>query len=294
MILTDIFDEHGIEYRTEGQHHHVRRGWIGVDCCYCSPHSGKFRLGINLSKGFANCWTCGGKRLIDVTSRLTGLASPVVARMLADLSLLPSQRNVPTGHTGHLRLPSGLEPLGKVHRGYLRKRGFDPNSIEKLWNIKGISLSGSRLDWRVWIPIIHRGQTVSWTTRSVGNNSMRYVTAKPEEESIRAKTLLYGGDYVRNAVVVCEGPLDAWRLGPGAVATMGLAVSLSQTYRLGRIPSRTICFDNEPEAQKRAERLAKTLEPLPGVTHVIRIESGKDVAEADSEEVEQIRNQYLM
>ncbi len=231
---------------------------------------------------------------MEVIFCLTGQASPEIARMLADLSLLPSQRNVPTGHTGRLRIPSSAGPLSIVHQGYLQKRGFDPLEIEKLWGIKGIGLGG-QLSWRIWIPIKHHGQTVSWTTRSVGsNNSTRYITAKPEEESIRAKTLLYGGDYVRNAVVVCEGPLDAWRLGPGAVATMGLAVSLSQTYRLGRIPLRVICFDNEPEAQKRAERLAKTLEPLPGVTHVIRIESGKDVAEADAEEVEEIRNQYLI
>ena len=208
MILTDIFDEHGIDYRTEGQHHHVRRGWIGIDCPYCSPHSGKFRLGINLSKGFANCWTCGGKRLPEVISRLTGLDSSVAARMLSDLSLLPSQRNAPTTHTGRLKVPSGVGSLSSVHQRYLQNRGFDPLQIEKLWGIKGIGF-GNRLSWRIWIPIIHHGQTVSWTTRSIGdNNSARYITAEPEEETIRAKTLLYGGDYVRNAVIVHEGATE--------------------------------------------------------------------------------------
>jgi DNA primase len=122
---------------------------------------------------------------------------------------------------------------------------------------------------------------------------MRYVSARPDQELTPHKSLLYGEDYTRHAVVICEGPTDAWRIGPGAVATMGLSVTLSQVYRMSRFPVRVICFDNESEARRRADRLAKQLQPLPGETYVAWIETGKDVAEADPAEVVELRRRFL-
>jgi hypothetical protein len=58
-------------------------------------------------------------------------------------------------------------------------------------------------------------------------------------------------------------------------------------------PVRVVCLDNEPEAQKRAGALAEQLKQLPGETYEVRIESGKDVAEADPAEVGEPRKRFL-
>jgi hypothetical protein len=102
------------------------------------------------------------------------------------------------------------------------------------------------------------------------------------------KDLLYGEDYCRDAIVVTEGPTDAWRIGPGAVATFGLAYSRAQVLRISRYPLRVICFDSEPEAQRQARRMRDELTAFPGETVIVRLDS-KDAASAKPKEVRQLR-----
>jgi DNA primase len=161
-----------------------------------------------------------------------------------------------------------------------------------VWGVKGIGLE-ARLSWRIWIPIHRRGETVRWTTRRIGGMGIRYITAKPDEEVMPAKSLLFGADFVRHAAVICEGPFDAMRLGPGAVATMGLTYTQDQVARMARWPVRVICFDNTPTAQRQADKLAKALSVFPGTTTKIVAETGEDVAEADEDEVKTIRETFL-
>lgn len=292
MTIPDILERYGIDHRKAGEHHHVRHGWVGVDCPRCSPGSGRFKLGVNLERNFANCWSCGGVRLGDALSELTGRPITEVLELLGRAGRLRSQAlPVPTAR-GRLMVPKGVAPMQNVHRKYLASRGFDPPEIERLWGVQGIGLA-SRLAWRLFLPIVHQGKTVSWTTRAIGKSGRRYMSASPAEETINHKTLLYGEDYCRRVIIVCEGPVDAWRIGPGTVATFGLTVSLSQVRRIAEYPVRVIAFDDEPEAQRRAKGLATMLNGIPGETHVVQVESGMDWGEADREEVIELRGKYL-
>lgn len=133
---------------------------------------------------------------------------------------------------------------------------------------------------------------VSWTTRTIGNG-VRYLSARPEEEKLNHRHLLYGEDLVPgHAIIVHEGPADVWRTGPGAVATFGTGFQRSQILKLSRYPTRVVCFDNEPAAQEMADKLCDLLVPFPGRTINVRLESGKDAADCDEEEIEQLR-EYL-
>jgi DNA primase len=98
---------------------------------------------------------------------------------------------------------------------------------------------------------------------------------------------------VRHAVIVCEGPIDAWTIGPGAVATCGLGYTRSQLMELSQFPVRVVCFDREPAAQKRARRLARQLQVFPGETHVVELETGKDANECQRNEIMELRKQFL-
>src|SRR5687767_12012825 len=61
MTFLDLLREHRIGFRESQEHHHVGRGWCGLDCPDCSPGAGAFRLGWNLERGYFSCWSCGYK-----------------------------------------------------------------------------------------------------------------------------------------------------------------------------------------------------------------------------------------
>ncbi len=192
-----------------------------------------------------------------------------------------------------LVVPAGVGPLWAPHRAYLERRGYDPDVLEELWGIQGIGISGN-LSWRIWIPIHLEGRVVSWTSRSIGDeDGAKYITASPTEESVSAKTLLYGEGYVRSTVIVHEGPADVWATGPGSVATLGLSYTQQQMLHISRYPTRVICFDNEPPAQRVARKLANELKLFPGDTYVVHLESGKDPPECDPKELQEFREKFL-
>lgn len=290
MNIRTILQELNISTAPES-HTHSRAGWLQVDCPFCySP--GHYRLGINLEHLYCNCWSCGGQNLINVLMEASGKSYPEIQDLLQ--GIVHEKSKTTQEKKGTLQIPKGVGDLLLCHRIYLSGRGFSPDELVRFWDIKGIGLAGS-LAWRVWIPIIYRGEIVSWTTRTIGeHNPMRYVTADTMEESIPAKTLLYGEDYVRHSIIVCEGCADVWKIGPGAVATMGTSYTQEQVLKMSVYPQRVICFDSEPDAQSRARKLARSLKVFPGETIQIMLESGKDAGDADREEIQEVREKYLV
>ena len=199
----------------------------------------------------------------------------------------------PAEPMGVLKIPDGVEPMRPVHRRYLGQRRIDPDYAASVWGIMGIGLD-RRLPWRLFLPVVRGGDTVSWTTRSVKPDAtLRYVNAPPGDEAVPAKRCLFGADHVRHAAVIVEGPLDAVRVGPGAVAVMGTGVSKAQKALLADIPVRTVCFDNEPKALARGVRLARELAAFPGVTYFTVLETGKDPCECSESEIRQLRKEFL-
>lgn len=290
MTLLELLQERGIPYREPGTHHHVSSpDFLGVDCPWCSPGSSRFRMGITQNCRAASCWSCGRHGAVATVAELTGLPPDEIFRLLDFTKTEDAREEKPRGK---LVIPNGVGPLLKAHRLYLEKRGFDPDEVESIWGVKGIGIS-PRLGWRLWIPVTLGRETVSWTTRSLMDcGGRRYITAKAEEEQIPAKSVLYGGDLAGRSVVCVEGPLDAWRIGPGAVATLGIEWTQAQAAKLGGFARRVILFDSEPDARRQARRLAESLEPMPGQTIVVELETGKDACEADESEIQELRR-YL-
>ncbi len=291
MDIKSILNEYRVPFRSAGQHEHARHGWVQIDCPFCSPRSSRFRLGINLVGGYANCWSCGHRRLLDVLHEALRLPYSECNGLLGRVGWARPER-APVAR-GRFREPKGVGPLWAPHRRYLEKRGFDPDLIQELWDVQGIGIA-SRLAWRLWIPIHLEGHPVSWTSRSIGDaDHSKYITAKPDEEDVTAKTLLYGEDYVRQVMVICEGPLDVWAIGPGAVATFGLSYTRDQFFRMVDHPVRVVCFDSEPSAQLVARRLVDELKLWPGETYNVELQTGKDPAECDGKELEDLRGRFL-
>lgn len=286
MTIPEVLRELGIEYKLNNEHHHVSDGWVGIDCPYCSPNSGRFRMGIPMTGRVTSCWTCGAKPIVAALVESARTSGAEVVRLLRDfeprLKDWPSKRGVYKPPSQHDR------PLSRHHRDYLKDRRFDYEEIKSLWGVGGIGQT-TRFAWSLFIPIHLNGEAVSWTTRSLSDEGTRYGNARPDEESVSAKELLYGADLARHAVVVCEGPTDAWRLGPGGTALMGLNYTAKQKWMISRFPLRVVCLDNEPKAQTVARRLADELQAFEGETLVVTISTGKDVAGASGREVKALR-----
>ena len=292
MTLTDLLDKYGVPWRG-ADHHHVRKNWIGVDCPLCSPGFGKYRLGFELTGSQrTNCWFCGRVDRVEAVSLLCGIKKSEAKRVWR-----PSGRTLEevdnAEHDGILTLPKGIGELQPAHIKYLKRRGFDPQVISTIWGVQGIGLA-SELAWRLFIPIHNeRGRVVSWTTRAMNDKGLRYVSASSEHESEPHKSLLYGAHLAQHAVVVTEGPTDAWAIGPGAVATLGLGCTQTQLERLSRYAVRCVCFDSSLDAQRRAELLCRQLSVCSGTTDAVQLESGEDPADADRAEILELRSRYL-
>lgn len=289
MRFKDLLDRLNIEYRDSG-HEHCRPGWLQLDCPGCSRGLKRFRLGYNLRHGYCNCWSCGPKRTVQVLMDLADLPYKSVKDLLTDVA--PDDIPLEPEAKGVLKIPDGVGPLLPAHRRYLRGRGYDPRDLVRVWRIGGIGISPTH-GWRIYIPIHHRGDVVSWTTRSISDeHGGRYRSAGAKEESVPHKSLLYGEDYCRSAVIVCEGPFDVWSVGPGAVCTFGTGFKRSQVLKLSKYPVRAVCYDGEPAAQAKAQELCDLLEPFDGETYNVVLDT-KDPGEASRKDIKKIRKVVL-
>jgi hypothetical protein len=284
MTAEEILEDMGIQFLRTG-HHHCRPGWIQLDCPFCGLDTQRFHLGWNLASNYTHCWKCGGHFPDQVLVEL-GMAKNRARALLKGLDVpepteSPVSRNV-------VRIPTGLEPLPRAHRDYLRGRGFNPKTIARIWQVQGIRIH-ARLPWRIYIPIHYRGEVVSWTTRSINPEAgQRYISASAEEEKMNHKSLVYGQDHCHHSIVVVEGPMDAWNIGPGACALFGTAFTAAQVRKLVAHPYRYIVFDSTTEAQARAGELASQLSAFPGLTEVIILDAD-DPGSASATEIKLLR-----
>ena len=288
MNFSDILSQYNIEIAPEGSEH-TSEGWIHFDCPFCEKDTKRFHMGYSLENNFTNCWRCGYHSLLSTLVELTGLSFYECKKLLKRLD---TEHFEITTTKGKLVIPDGVVDLKRIHKKYLRKRNFDVKYIQKIWGIKGIGIHAT-LSWRLFIPIHYQGKIVSWTTRSVWEETKkRYMTAKKEEEEISAKSLLYGEDYCKESIIVCEGPLDVWRIGKGAVSTMGTAYSQAQVEKIIKYKKRIICFDNDKAGQAAAKRLCGDISSFPGKTYNVVLD-GKDAAESSDKVIWKLRKFLL-
>lgn len=284
MDFVDILNQYHVQYFTSGPKTH--HGWINFRCPFCEHDRD---MGYNLAGRFVNCWNCGPHKL-HLTLTALGVSVQQVKEIIESLPETP-YRSIRV--QGRLKLPDGLSDkrlwTHGYHNAYLKSRGFETDDVERIWSVRGIEFDGGQLAWRLFIPIFFRGEMVSWTTRAVGKRKPKYLAARDEESAIPISDLLYGYDYVRSACIVCEGPLDCWAIGPGAVALCGQAATPARLELLSRVPNRYICFDAEPDAQRRARKLMDDLSVFDGTTTNIVLETAKDPAEAAPSEIESLR-----
>jgi DNA primase len=168
--------------------------------------------------------------------------------------------------------------MSERHREYLRRRRFDPDYLEKEYDLKGTGHLG-RYAFRLIIPIYYEGKLISYEGRDITDQQdLRYKACPLDQEVIPRKHILYTIDKVPGkTVVVTEGVTDVWRLGPGAVATFGTGFTQEQlilvTKRFDRI---ILLFDPDDKAQEHAEYLAWQINSLGKEAIIYELEGVED------------------
>ena len=258
---TKLFlESYQIEHTDMGQK--ATKNRIQVHCPFCVG-SKNFHLGIHVTDAYANCWRCGPHSLLSTIKELLHTSwreAYQIVDEFADIGNVKIIHNVRKTND-KLVLPGLIEPLKDRHKKYIKERGYNPEDIEKTWNIQSVGPVGASAH-RIYIPIYYRGMPVSYQCRSIikRDDVVRYLTCAPEKEKVFHKSILYGLDYVQSdTILVVEGVTDVWRMGPGTVATFGIEYMKEQVFQLSKFKKVYIMFDSEPTAQKQASKLANEL-----------------------------------
>jgi len=276
MGIEQLLKDYGIPYVTESEHHHASSGWINIHCPFC-PGSKNFHLGINLYQPMvSHCWRCGGHSTASTLARILNQPVEKMKQLIQEY----------TGTTGAIRkkveeprvsiLPVKFpqpyfEHLNEAGKKYLERRRFDPEKLEKRWKLKQTGpvsfLDKIPYGNRIIIPIYWNGRLVSFQTRDItGKAEQRYLACPMRREVIHHKNIVYGKEEKWSkhpALIVVEGVVDVWKLGTAAVATFGTAFTMEQVLALSRIHNQFfIVYDNEPQAQQQARKLAVKLKAL--------------------------------
>lgn len=278
-----FLEDYSIEVAPDG-HKHVRKGWIGTICPFCTGNPG-YHLGVNETSGAWTCWRCGTHSRLEVVQALLDVSWTKAREIIEKYEGRPL-RMAPRALSDlepirETKLPPGTGPLGPLHTAYLTKRGFDPDELVDTWGIQGIGPFGGRLKFRILAPIMLRKQMVSYLCRdTTGQATAKYLPCPESEEGVHHKNLVYGVERARgNTVVITEGITDVWKLGTGAVALFGIKFTLSQVRILKAFKRRIILFDRDPQAQAQADKLYKMLEAFTGETIIWDLDSGGDPGE---------------
>lgn len=280
--------QYGVKYITAG-HKHCKPGWVQTPCPFCTGNPG-WHLGYNLRSHYFNCWRCGFHYTREVVQKLAKLPDwRGVKEILAGFQSYGSTADPypdPSGERSPRLPPSTCEvpPTEKVtgkYERYLESRNFVPEVVVPTWGLRATGPFGD-YKFRILAPIFYHGKLVSFQGRDItGKSELKYKACSLEKELIHHKDIVYGFDLVPgSAVVVVEGIADAWRLGPGAVATFGTAFCSSQVNLLRQFEKRFILYDSakgesdETQARIQSKKLAAELSAFHGVTEIIRLDSG--------------------
>jgi hypothetical protein len=240
-----------------------------------------------------------------VVSRLLQVSRSEAKKIILDYRAIGLARHDKEGldkvHAKICQLPLGTRPCGERHLRYLKKRGFShPQDLVETYGLQGTGPVGE-YNHRIVAPIFLKGRLVSYQARDItGKSQLPYKACAEENEVLHHKHLLYAEDLVPgDTVVVVEGIVDAWKLGPGAVATFGIGFSIEQVRRIARFKTRFILYDLDPKGhgQTAARNLCHTLMGFPGRTdyaQLLNLKKGqKDPGDLEEKEARKIMRSLL-
>lgn len=273
MDVQRIFVDYGVEFVTESGHRHAREGWVNTECPFCKSEEGHFgyHLGWNIDSEYFYCWRCGPKPTVKTLSNVLNTPLNVTYEIIKRYGVVRSyKKRLPKGKKP-FKLPSDLVKLTKAHKRYLKSRNFNPDKVEKMWGLKSTTAFSYLYDkekeidyrFRIYIPFRWNGEVVSFDTRDTTDKAESKYKACPIDREVKErKSILYGNqEEWETTGIGVEGPTDVWRLGDKACALSGIAFTQRQVREIANHFTKfAVVFDDEPQAQRQAQKLVKELQ----------------------------------
>jgi DNA primase len=285
--------DRNIPYYTEGEN--CREGWVNIRCLFCDDDSN--HLGINEDSNTISCWRCRTKgTILKIAMKLERKSLENVWPVLEKFKRRHFGTQDNTNSFSSRLIPvKGIKSFPPI-----------PHDIAKFLNTRNLSTGNFLRHAEGWtgpyheypckiaFPIKYQKRTVSYVMRDfTGNSKIKYVNYPDDLSEIPSKNLLYGYDDApdNSTLIGVEGIFDKLKLGRRAVAFLGVGFTKQQVLCLhSKHPKKVyILFDSEPQAQRLAKDLAKTIWFCP--TEVIELKNFKDPGDMSESEGMQLINQ---
>jgi len=278
----------------------VGSDWIGVETCpMCG--AGNFHFAINKESKLGSCWVCA-----------ENCSPPKMIMLMLDTDWSTSYKilnkysekviqHMPRKNADLVKYPSDIMDLNKSGKAYLKKRMFNPETIEKEYGVKQtgpvsyLKAGGLKIDFRfrLMIPMYMNHELISYTARAIGKNETRYQNPNIEACKITPSSAVYNIDSVKNKCIIVEGVTDVWRMGKEVVSLQGVKYTPKQVRFLAekRLEKTFVMYD--PNAEKEALKLANSLSGLCGEINIVTLQTKCDPAELSDFEALKIKHQLL-
>lgn len=272
-----------IPYWTSGKNNVEGCLTIHCPCCPEDDPDPSRHGNLNPADGSYSCWRCKGSHPSVVIARAAHISVQAASDLIRKYTTgVASVKREEVKMANSITLPGSYTPLD-IHRNYLEGRGFDVGELKFYHGIKftGMMEKWEGMNWqfRVIIPVFdRRNNLVSFQGRDVTGKQDRYLFPPKEKQVRDCKTLLYGAELCgkKDALLVVEGVMDAWKLGAGAVCTFGSSVTQEQVLEMSHWRRVFLAFDNEPAAVQHARDVAKQLSSLGTEAFLVNTDFGLD------------------
>lgn len=272
-----------ILYWTSGKNNVEGCLTIHCPCCPEDDPDPSRHGNLNPADGSYSCWRCKGSHPSVVIARAAHISVQAASNLIRKYTTgVVAAKREEVKMANSITLPGSHTPLD-IHRNYLEGRGFDVDELQFYHGIKftGMMEKWEGMNWqfRVIIPVYdRRNSLVSFQGRDVTGKQDRYLFPPKEKQVRDCKTLLYGAELCgkKDALLVVEGVMDAWKLGAGAVCTFGSSVTQEQVLEMSHWRKVFLAFDNEPAAVQHARDVAKQLSSLGTEAFLVNTDFGLD------------------
>lgn len=270
-----------------------RRGWMKLPVCpYCHR---ELKMGVNLSMYRTNCFRCNehpnpAQLIMDIEGFIEyhELINFLNNGQFDELQF--KEEKIELAESKPLYLPEGFRnisigdsQLAKSIRGYIKKRGFNPDQFSRFGI--GYGTMGTTYGYLI-IPFYYQGQLKYYNARNVIGKGPRYNNPDKDITGLGKQFIIFNHDALEmyRSVFICEGALNALTMGDRGIATMGKAVSKYQLNELIKAPCQRYIILLDPDAKQYAINLALKLVAYKKVK-VVFLPDGKDCNDLGKREV---------
>lgn len=300
MNIIDFFTDYDIEYWERGKN--VSPGWVNIQCVFpmCDDHSN--HLGVNKKTLHVSCWKCGGHSIISLIMAIAQCSFPEAKEIHNSLGgdndyyhRPPMSNDTSSVFSDRVILPpESTIHFPKMHTRYLMHRGLKPRRTIRKYKLQAVHNTG-KYKFRIIIPIFVNKVFVCFTSRDVTDmQDPPYLHASPEETILNAKKVIYNYDTVVSGgdAFLTEGPIDAWKMGDGAMSLLGVKHTEDQVKLIVKknINRLFILFDNDKAGKKDARKLGKIMAPLVKKVEILTLQRHGDPGELTISEARAIKD----